>query len=102
MELLDVVGEAGLVALIIFMLMGAAIRWFVVERNRVLDLVVARDKELRELRESQLKEAVKARDEYRDFGEGSRDVMRELTTQSRALESKIDVWMAAMRPGIPG
>lgn len=90
--LLKSVNEAGIAATLILCLMGLAIRWLLRDRDRILALLEIANTDRFHLRERRADDLEKAANEYREFGETMRGVMREWTIRADAL-------MATIRPG---
>lgn len=81
-----------IVASIVFCLESLAIKWLLSDRERLLGLLTESHKTERTLLTAQITEGKRATDEYREFGESTREAMREWTT-------KIEVLAAAVRGG---
>lgn len=90
--LLKSVNEAGIAATLILCLMGLAIRWLLKDRERLLTLLETASVDRMYLREKRADDLEKAANEYREFGETMRGVMREWTV-------KADAMLATIRPG---
>lgn len=90
--LLKSVNEAGIAATLILCLMGLAIRWLLRDRDRILALLETANADRFRLREVRADDLEKAANEYREFGETMRGVMREWTVRADAM-------LATIRPG---
>jgi len=86
-----------IVALIIFGLMSAAIKWLIGElRSAQAELAVA-NKDRFDLRDQRAGDLEKRGDEYHQFGESSREVQRSWEQRMQLWESKIDTVIASLR-----
>ncbi len=89
----EILQEAGPYSTPLCAAMALAMRWLLKDRDRMLAVIKEADADRFALLRQRAEDVEKARDEFREFSESSREVMREWTTKAEML--------LTVRPGGP-